>query len=75
MKFKAEQFLKDIGLNLDVQILGDGSMVEKTEEANIVHLSSSILTNPETAIMRALNNLNATYGKDVVSLLKKAVDE
>jgi len=67
-KFKAAEFMKDLGLSFGVEVLVD-------ETTNIVYLSHSQVSS-EVAIMRVIDNLNATYGKETVTkVLKKLVDE
>lgn len=56
--FKAEQFLKDLGIDLEVEMV-----VDEVKPNNIIQLPVANLGS-FVAIERTLDNLIATYGKD-----------
>ncbi len=68
-KFKAAEFLRDIGLDLHVK------MLEETiaGTSNVYQLSIATV-DAEVAVMRVIDNLAATYGQktiyDILSKLK-----
>ena len=59
--FKAEQFLRDIGLNLELEMLE-----KKTPLLAFISLKSGAMDSPLDAIEIHINNLIATYGEEVV---------
>lgn len=71
MKFKAEEFLKDIGLDLHISVL------ERTVEVpNSVSQLPVANVSYDIAVIRTVDNLVATYGTEAVhSVLKKLVNE
>lgn len=70
-KFKAEDFLKDLGLELHVTTL------ERTlETTNNVYKLPVVNLSSDVAVMRVIDNLTATYGSEAVySILKKLTHE
>ncbi len=70
MKFKAEEFLRDIGLDMHIQEL------ERTIETtnNIYQLPVANLS-ADFAIMRIIDNLDATYGEEMVTKVLKQIIE
>jgi hypothetical protein len=56
-KFKAEEFLKDIGLDVHVTILK-----RTTDIKDNIYVLPVTIVDAEVAVMRNLDNLSATYG-------------
>ena len=71
MKFKAQEFLRDIGLDMHIELL------ERTvaETSNIYQLPLANLS-AEVAVMRVVDNLTATYGTQAIKdILAKYTNE
>lgn len=63
-KFKAQQFLKDLGLHFNVQMVGDSK-----KETNVIPFISSMsmrMDEPLAALAVHMRNLLITYTRDEV---------
>ncbi len=60
-KFKAEEFLKDIGLELDIMMLN-----RDVATSDNIHQLPVANVDVEVAVMRVVDNLIGTYGQKII---------